>query len=68
MTIRLIKDETTSTTHWYLTQDDIYIRDSIALTESEGIEKFNNYILNNKTSNKITIICESKINEPNESI
>lgn len=68
MTIRLIKDETTSETHWYLTQDDIYIRGSVAYSENEGIEKFNQYILDNTNSNKITIICESKINEPNESI
>jgi hypothetical protein len=68
MTIRLIKDETTSTTRWYITKDDIFIDGSMTLTESEAIEKYNNYISSNRTSNKITIIIESKINEPNDAI
>jgi hypothetical protein len=68
MKIKLIKDENTSTTHWYLTRDDIFIDGSVSLNEADALIKYSDYILNNRQSNKITIICETTINEPNDNI
>lgn len=68
MTIKLIKDIYEQKTFYYLTQDDLFLFDTLTESEEEANVIFNNYIETNTKSNLIQVLKQLTINEPNESI